>query len=290
MPKTIVPHQNPDLDAIMSTWLLVRFDQPRYGDAKLVYIPGSTTYKDLPVDGNPDVVHVDVGFGRYDHHQKGRQDTCASELVYKSLVEEGLVKPSDEALKAMIEHARAIDLFLDYDWSEANETRFSFTLSEIIPALHRLQIHEDEVVVRMIMVQLDGVYQKMKDLYKAREEIKEGVEFQSVWGKGLMVESGADNVHKIAQRMGYEIVLVKNEKSQYIGIKTVPSVEKSLRPLYDKIHKLDGPPRLGEAGEGKWFYHNSGHMLLHGSSKGKKPEPSKLSIEEILELIKSITD
>ena len=280
MPKTIVTHQNPDLDAIMSTWLLLRFDQSRYGDSELVFIPGSTTYKDRPVDEDKDVVHVDVGMGKFDHHQPGVEETCASELVYRSLIEEGLVKPSDEALKSMIKHAKSIDLFYDFDWSEANDPRFSFSLSEIIPALHLLQIHDDEAVLRMTLVQLDGVYQKLKGVYKAREEIEEGVEFQSLWGKGLMVSAGSDSVHKVAQRMGYKIVLVKNENTGYMGVKTAPDVDESLKPLYDKIVEQDEQDR--------WFYHNSGHMILHGSSKGKKPEPSKLDARQILDLIKSI--
>lgn len=281
MPKTIVTHQHPDLDAIMSVWLLVRFDQPRYGDAEIAFVPGSTTYKREPVDSDEEVVHVDVGFGRFDHHQEGRYGTCASELVRRSLVEEGLVEASDEALRAMIEHAKAIDLFEDRGWSEATETRFAFSLSEIIPALHRLQVHDNEAVTRMVMVQLDGVYQRLKGWYKAKEEIATGEEFESKWGKGIAVEGAADDVHKIAQRMGYEIVVVGDKERGYLGIKIAPNNKEKLTDLYAKIAELDG--------QSKWFYHNSGQMLLHGSDKGKKPEPTKLSVKQVVELIRELS-
>lgn len=278
----IVTHQHPDLDAIMSVWLLIRHDQSRYGDAKLAFVPGSTTYKNLPVDSNHEIVHVDVGFGKYDHHQEGAYGTCASEQVWRDLVEQGLVKPSDEALKAMVEHAKSIDLFEDREWPEADLPRFAFTLSEIIPALHRLQIHDNEAVVRMIMVQLDGIYQKLKDWYKSKQAIEQGIEFESRWGKGLAIEVGADDVHKVAQRMGYEIVVVGDTGTGYMGIKIEPGVKEKLRPLYDKIAQVDGAE--------KWFYHNSGQMLLHGSDKGKKPALSKLSVSEILEMIKELSN
>lgn len=279
MPKTIVTHQHPDLDAIMSVWMLVRHDQSRYGDAKLEFIPGSTTYKNLPVDGDSEVVHVDVGYGRYDHHQEGGYGTCATELIWRDLVQEGLVAPSDEALKAMVEHAKAIDLFSDREWEEAKLARFAFTLSEIIPALHRLQVYDNEAVTRMVMGQLDGVYQRLKAWYKAKEELGGGVEFESKWGRGIAVE-GSDDVHKVAQRAGYEIVVASDRLREYLGIKIAPGAKEKLDDLYAKILEVDG--------EGKWFYHNSGQMLLHGSDKGKKPLKTKLNMEKILEIIKTL--
>lgn len=281
MSKTLVTHRHPDLDAIMSLWLMVRFDQSRYGDAELVFIPASTTYRNEPVDSNEAVIHTDVGMGKYDHHQEGRFGTCASELVWKELVSQGLILPSDEAVKMMVEHAKSIDLFEDCFWEEAKLPRFEFTLSEIIPALHRLQIFDDEAVARMIFVQFDGVYQKLKDWYKAKQEIEGGVEFESIWGKGIAVEAGSDDVHKVAQRMGYKIVVVGDPGTGYLGIKTVPAADRSLKPLYDKIVALDGTE--------KWFFHNSGQMVLHGSDKGPRQSPSKLSVEKILDLIGEIS-
>jgi len=276
MPKVIVTHKNPDLDAIMSAWLLIRFDQSRYGDAAFEFVPGGTTYKNLPVDEDQGVVHVDVGYGKYDHHQAGSYGTCASKLVWEALIKEGLIAPTDMALRQMVEYALAIDLFVDCEWAEAGQARYAFTLSEIVPALHRLQIHDNEAVLRMVLIQLDGVYQRLKDMYKAKEEIAQGIEFASPWGKGLAVESGSDDVHKTAQKMGYKIVVEKTNKG-YVKIKIVPGLNKTLKDLYDKIVAVDGVE--------KWFYHNSGQMMLNGSSKGPSVEPSSLTISEILTMI-----
>jgi len=104
----------------------------------------------------------------------------------------------------------------------------------------------------------------------------------SKWGKGLAIADGADDIHKIAQRSGYEIVVVGNVQSGYLGIKTAPGTKPSLEELYDKIIKVDG--------EEKWFYHNSGQMVLHGSNKGGKVAASSLSVESILKMIEELTD
>jgi hypothetical protein len=182
----------------------------------------------------------------------------------------------------MVEHARSIDVFEDREWPEASEERFAFTLSEIIPALHRLQVHDDQAVTRMVMAQLDGVYQRLKGWYKAQAAIKEGEEFESRWGKGLAVTEAADDVHKIAQRMGYEIVVVGDKTRGYLGIKIAPGAKEKLDALYDKISVLDGTE--------KWFYHNSGQMLLHGSDKGKRPTPTQLTVGKVVEIIKELSN
>jgi len=282
MPKTIVTHRHPDLDAIMGIWLLTRFDPNHYGNAELAFIPGSTTYQNQVVDSDEEVIHEDVGYGKYDHHQEGRYGTCAAELIWQDLITEGLASPTDQALKAMVEHTRAIDLFEDCVWPEAREARFAFSLSEIIPALHRLQKYDDEAVVQMSLVQLDGVYQKLKDWYQSQRGMKTGIEFQSRWGRGIAVENGADDLHKVAQRAGYEIVVVGDLKRGYLGIKTKPGNKESLRALYDKIMTLENSD--------EWFYHNSGQMLLYGSDKGSRPaEPPKLTVSQVVKLIQELS-
>lgn len=271
-------HKNPDLDAIMSCWLLVRFDQSRFGDAKLEFIPASTTYKNEKVDSDPDIVHVDVGFGRFDHHQPGVLNTCGSELVYRYLVEQNLISPSDKPVTEMIEHALQIDHFKDCFWEEAQESRFAFTLSEIIPSIHRLQVYDNEAVVRMVLVYLDAAYQRLKDWDKSKKAIAQGQTFNALWGKGVMVATGADDVSKVAQRMGYDIVIVHDPEKGYLKIKLKPDNPHNLSPVYDKIKEREDSSR--------WFYHNSGLMLFSGSDKGANREKSELTPAEILEIVR----
>ncbi len=278
MTKLIVTHIHPDLDAIMSSWLLVRFDQSRYGDAKFEFVPAPTTYRGLPPDNDPNVVHLDVGGGKFDHHKPGGFATCASKLVWEELVAEGLISPTDLALKDMVEMAFEIDTFADCYWPDSDKARMAFMLHEIIPALHRLQTHDNEAVLRMVFVYLDGVYQRLKDIERGRESIMEGEEFESAWGRGILVNSPADDVSKIAQKMGYEIVVINDPEKGHLKIKTAPGVELPLEKIYVKIGEREDKSR--------WVYHNSGHMLFSGSDKGEQKERTKLTAREILEMIK----
>lgn len=278
MTKMIVTHIHPDLDAIMSSWMLVRFDQSRYGDAKFEFVPAPTTYKNLPPDNDPDIVHTDVGGGKFDHHKPGGFSTCASKLIWEELIAEGLISPTDMALKTMVEIALEIDTFADCYWPGTDSPRMAFMLHEIIPALHRLQTHDNEAVLRMVFVYLDGVYQRLKDWEKGREAVNEGEEFESAWGKGIIVTTAADDVSKIAQKMGYEIVIISDEVHGHLKIKTAPNVKLPLKSLYDKIALREDSNR--------WVYHNSGHMLFSGSDKGELRERTSLHGSDILEMIK----
>lgn len=280
MPKTIVTHIHPDLDAIMSCWLLVRFDQPRFGDAKLAFVNAGETYKGEMVDGDNDVVHVDTGRGVFDHHQPGVTKTCAAKLVMEHLVNGGQIDEDNEPVKDMVAYALDIDHFLDLYWPDTNNPRYAFMLHEIIPALHALQIYDDEAVTRMAFAYLDATYQKLKERQKGKEVIEEAQEFESVWGKGVAIEGEIDDLSKQAQRMGYKIVVVYNPKKLYMKVKTAPDVKTDLRLLYDKIAAIEGPDM--------WFYHNSGHIILTGSDKGGPKAPTTMTIDKMLSIIKSI--
>ena len=283
MPKTIVTHFHPDLDAIMSAWLLVRFDQSQFGDAQFAFCSAGQTYRGEEVDSDPDTVHVDTGMGRYDHHMPGGEKTCAARLVFQSLQAAGYIDEDDSALRAMSDFAYEIDTFADCYWPEAEHPRYAFMLHEIIPALHALQIHDNEAVLRAGFLYLDGVYQFLKNTRHAKEAIqeadREGQTFDSPWGRGIYVTSSAGDVSKVAQKMGYGIVIIYDPIKKYMKIKTAPKVKFSLRSLYDKIVELE-PLDM-------WIYHPSGHIVLNGSDKGPK-KLTELSIEDILGLIGKI--
>lgn len=277
MSKLIVTHIHPDLDAIMSSWLLVRFNQPQYGDAKFEFVPAPHTYKDLSPDNDPNVIHVDVGGGKFDHHKAGGFSTCAARLVYDELIALKLVNAEDESLKTLINIAYEVDTFADCYWPGTDHPRMAMMLHEIIPALHRLQTHDNEAVLRMVFVYLDGVYQRLKDWQKGKEAVNEGTEFESAWGKGIIVTTAADDVSKTAQKMGYDIVVISDTNKGYLKIKTAPGVRLPLKAIYDKICLAENPER--------WVYHNSGHMLFSGSDKGEFKERTTLHLNDLLEMI-----
>jgi hypothetical protein len=77
--KIIVTHNNPDLDAVTSIWLIVRW-LPGWEDAEFKFVPAGKTYQGGRVDSQADVLHVDTGLGKLDHHQTDEY-TCAAKLT-----------------------------------------------------------------------------------------------------------------------------------------------------------------------------------------------------------------
>ena len=92
----IVSHIWPDLDSITSIWLLKRFGG--YKDAELAFIPTGNTLNGMPVDSDPEVIHVDTGRGRFDHHQEEvhGHHICSAKLVWQA------VRPEDGALERLV--------------------------------------------------------------------------------------------------------------------------------------------------------------------------------------------
>lgn len=278
MGKLIVTHHHPDLDAIFAAWLLKTFLKEEYGEAAFAFVPAGQTYKNKPVDADGDVVHVDTGGGRFDHHDKERQEMSAGELVYNHLVEKQPHLGEEKALMWMSEFVTEIDHFGEYFWPEPLNIRYAFMLSSIVPSLHLLGEYSNKEVVEMVFVMLDGVYKLLKDYQKAKEDIEKGREVESSeWGRMLVLESGADSAMKVAQKMGYDVVLRKDPRTGFVKIKSAPKPEIDLEPLYDKIAAAEKSDR--------WFFHPSGHMILNGSNKNPESEPTSLELEEIVEMI-----
>ena len=84
--QTIVTHVSPDLDAIASAWLLLRY-VPNFEGAKVVFV--NTGNPDRAILAQADAV-VDTGGAYnpyqywYDHHQmENPNETCAAMLVWR---------------------------------------------------------------------------------------------------------------------------------------------------------------------------------------------------------------
>ncbi len=276
MTKLIVTHHHPDLDGIAAAWILVRH-LPEFVDPSFAFVPAGQSYRDEPVDSDPDVVHVDTGKGMFDHHDKEREKLSAAELVYRHVLGKRSELAGDEALREMVNFVTDIDHFGEYFWPDPLNSRYSFMLSSIVPSLHLLNLYSPEEVVRMVFVMLDAVYQTLKDTSHAKQEIARGNEFDTVWGKGIAVLSGADTIMKVAQRMGYEVVVRKDPRTGFTKIKSAPKEKIDLRPIYDRIIVLEG--------DGRWYFHPSGHMLINGTSKNAEVEPSALTPSDIVKII-----
>lgn len=283
--KMLVTHQNPDMDAIGACWLLKRFLEEDFHEAEYYFVPAGDEVLDAVLTAKgykrEEVVHVDTGLGIFDHHQPGhtRRDS-ASLLVYEYLCQRYPDLENDEALGRVVDFLNETDHFGSYWWPEANNDRYMFGLEEVLSGLRSGKQFTDRELVEFGMVCLDGAFTSMKIKVSAEEDVKAlGQEFETKWGKALAIENSNDAVMKLAQRMGYEIVVRKDKEMGNIRIKAAPKDEIMLDTVFEEIKERDQ--------EGTWYYHPSGHMLINGSKKHVGQKPSPLSLVEVVEIIKN---
>lgn len=275
MSKLIVTHINPDPDAITSVWLLRRFD-PAYETAGVAFVPAGTSYENQPADHDPDIVHVDTGHGQFDHHETDGR-TCAAKLVLDHLQTKFDYLKNNEILDRLVEIIIGDDHFEDCYWPEPTHDRYNFFFGEILHGLKQNNTVTDHGLVDLGSTCLDGIYTSLKLKIEAEQEIQTGIEIQTKWGKGLAIESKNDTVLTVAQRMGY-VVVVRKDPEGMVRIKAQPHSNVDFTELYETVKARDP--------EATWFLHASKKMLLNGSYKNPNSVFSKLSLDEIIELLK----
>ena len=276
---TIVAHKTPDLDAIAATWLLKRF-LPNWQDAELAYVPAGKTLRNEPVDHDPHVWHVDTGFGRLDHHQSDA-DTCAAKKVYEYLqteISHGEIW-EDEALARIVEVVNFFDHFKEVLLPDPNADYHVFQAVSIIDGFKVLYPENDQQIAEHGFAILDAIYKVMQEKVWAEEIIAaDGIPFTSKWGKAIAFETLNDAVLKVSQKMGYLVVVRKDPHKKYIRIKGMPGTEIDFTAAYERLQKMDP--------EATWYLHSSKKILLNGTTKNPDMRPTKLSLNEIIEVLK----
>jgi hypothetical protein len=276
--KIIVTHLSPDLDAIASVWLIKKY-LPNWSDAEVKFVPSGTTLDNQLPDSNKDIIHVDTGLGKFDHHQTDDY-TSATKLVYKYLLgrdylEEKEIKP----LEKIIEYVNSTDHFAEVFYSDPEADRYDFMIRQLVDGLK--VINRDETkLMEIIFLLLESALIVFKNKVNAEEEINRGFVFKSYLGRSLALESKNEETVKLALKKGFKLVIRRHPEVGFTRIKTIPDKKYNLRPIYEKILKLDK--------KGSWFFHISGHMLLNGSSGNPKLIPTTLSLNKIIEIARAI--
>lgn len=279
--KTIVTHLNPDEDAITSVWLVKRFF-PEWSDAQVKFVPAGETLDQKAPDRDRNIIHVDTGLGKFDHHMTGDRSRCAATLVLDEIKTQQYISDQTQliALARVVEIVRAVDHAEERVWPDPANDRYEFFLEMIFDGLKsgKRTLDNEELVV-FGMTALDGVLSGMIEKIRAEAVIKSAIHFDGPWGKGLGAETGSDMIHRLAERMGYMVVAVKNPKRGNVRVYAHPSAKDAdLTYVYEAIRKKDP--------HSDWFLHASKRLLLNGSSSNPKMRPTVLSLHEIIEIIK----
>lgn len=274
--KTIVVHIGPDLDAITAVWLVKTFFEG-WEEASLAFVPAGKTLGGKPPDENPDILHLDTGFGRFDHHQTDA-DTCAAVLVYEEIKRE---HGEDKALARLIAVVNEVDHFREVFFPTPTADLWDFSLAAQIDGWRLLYADNPIKIVELGMQALDAIYKAFQNKLWAEKELAEkGVEFTTRWGKGVGVATANDEIVHLGQKMGYAVVVRKDPAKGYLRVKALPKEEIDLTPLYERL-KTEEP-------DATWFLHASRHMVLNGSSKNPDMRPTKKTLEEIIRVIEEV--
>jgi len=276
--KTIVTHLSPDLDAIASVWLIKKY-LTGWGNAQIKLVPSGTTLDNQLPDSNKNVIHVDTGLGKFDHHQINEY-VSATKLVYKYLLKEDLIDFKDiKPIEKIVEYVNSTDHFAEVFYFEPDSDRYDFMIRQLVDGLKVIN-REETKLIEIIFQLLDAVLVVFKNKVNAEEEIKNGFVFRSYLGKSLAIETKNEETVKLALKKGFSLVVRRHPEAGFTRIKTLPDKKLNLKPVYEKILKIDK--------KGSWFFHISGHMLLNGSSGNPKLIPTSLSLNKIIEIVKSI--
>ncbi len=275
--KTIVTHIGPDCDAITSVWLVKTF-LPGWEEAGYAFVPAGKTLEGKPPDDNPEIVHVDTGFGKFDHHQTNA-DTCAAKIVYETAVK--MEHGPDPALERLVSVVNDIDHFREVFYPNPTADFWNLGLEAQIDGWRLLYTDNPIKIVDLGMEALDGIYKSFQNKIWAEKELKEkGVEFETKWGKGIGVETTNDDVVHLAQKMGYVMAIRKDPKKGYLRVKALPKPEIDLEPVYDRLR--------GDEPDASWFLHASHHMVLNGSSKNPDMKPTQRTLAQIIDVVKEV--
>jgi len=276
--KTVVTHIYPDADAITAVWLIKRY-LPGWQDAPVKTVPAGETLDGKPADADDEVFHVDTGLGRFDHHQKN-DFTCAARLVYQYLKSEQSLPQKDiTALDRLVNFINAVDHFQEVFYPQAEADRYDFSFYQLVEGLNHFLKTTSEVL-DFCFIMLDVFLRLLKTKIDAETEIKRGLIFKSQFGRSLAMETANSGAIKLALKLGYALVVVKNPKTGHARIKTQPSDRYDLSSVYRKIMEVDK--------KGTWFLHISHHMLLNGSSKHPHFIATGLSLPQLIAIIKKV--
>ncbi len=304
--KIIVTHASPDLDAVTSVWLIKKF-LPGWNEAQLQFVPAgerlknrelsSTNYESGgPIEkiGTDEVIHVDTGMGPLDHHQIDDALVCAASRTWDYVrvqnSEFGIQREKHQTKKEAVD--RIVKVVVDFDhfkevfWENPTADYHEFSLYGILEGLKIQKPDEDLYYVDFVIPCLDALLHHFENKIWAEKEIADsGKVFETKWGNGIGFETINDTAVKLAQKMGYVVVVRKDPRKGYVRVKARPllkvknSEDINLTLVYEQLKKMDP--------DATWFLHVSKKMLLNGSVKNPTMKPTSLSLDDIIKVIKN---
>lgn len=268
-------------------------DKPETKNGKLRTDNGKNPIEFL---GKDEIVHVDTGMGSLDHHQTSDQDVSAASRTFDYVLKNNSSLASDEdkkeAIGRIVKVVVETDHFKEVFWENPIADYHEFSLLGVLEGVKLQKPGDDTYCMEFGFQCLDALLHNFENRIWAEKEIAQSAYiFETRFGRGIGFEIINDSVLKLAQKMGYMLVVRKDPRKGYVRIKARPDEVQSsklkaksdgidLTNVYKQLRKMDP--------EASWFLHVSKKMLLNGTPKNPKMIPTKLSLQEIISVLKNI--
>lgn len=293
----IVVHNRPHLDEIAAIWLLKKFGQeifPGIGDAEIAFLntgresPDGRSAAEYEEEG---VLFVGVGGGRFDDHPKNGE--CATTLVAKAL---GV--NDDPALAKILKYVTNNDL---------KGSSQPLDVADVVQSYYQEFPDNPLFIIEWAMTGFEVEYTKQLRFFTAtREEFERAARIEEVDGprgklKLAVVESDSEQIGKFARSEygGQVAIIIQRNSSGNVQIFTNRKYGLMLYDVVQMIRLAEAEKRGSAvtsdwkvlASEGKiegaeeWYFHEPVQALLNGSLTASDVPPTKLSLDEIKEMV-----
>lgn len=275
--RYLVTHVKPHLDDICGIWLL-RTYLPGFSKAAIRFIPidekGGKTWDGRKVDSNPSVIHVGVARGKFDEH-RGIKNASATTLVWKYLKRKGFApgnRPDD--------HRDALERIVDYVYAEDTGRLKGLPHRNVTLPVLLSGFHDSLRRTRIGFLLLQSLLHIETNALTLEDDWKRRIEFRTPWGRGVALETAAAGSDDFSYRNGFVLVVTRNPKTGDRGIRAAMESGANLRELARKIREREPLAQ--------WYLHHSGKLLLCGDAVAPRVRRSKLALNELVALIKSL--
>lgn len=291
--NTLLTHWNPDFDAGFGVWLLRKFGEEKWlgvEKARIEFLksdrlPKGKTAMELEMEGK---LCVDIGKGRYDHHQLEHNTTeCAATLIARDL------EISDLAVENLLKLAVRDDL-------SGKSQRFE--LPHLVKTMNSYYPENPEKVLAWLMETLEAIYAEQLEFWWQKYTSDVKVDEVGLPGnRVLRVFSGSSDSRQfqIACRHRGAAVVIQQKSSGHVQIFTDRKYELLIEDIVQmvRIEEMRAKGKVQTTdwkilrangkvpGVEEWHYQQEAQNLFNGSLTAPDVTPTRLSLDKIREIV-----
>ncbi|EFO81806.1 hypothetical protein OSCT_0383 [Oscillochloris trichoides DG-6] len=247
-------------------WIFIRFGGAK--DADLVFVPAGRTLDNQPADTSPEIVHVDTGGGRFDHHHTADTTLSAAELVRREFA------PNDAVLQRLVDQVTRLDHAEAYPGRQP----IFFNINDLIAGYNALYPNRPHHVAQAMLANFDAWYEHEARQLRLERAFARRLEFETRWGLGIAMQSDDGASSRLAYSHG-AVLYAYRDRRGYMGVAAQQRSTVDLEGVYHDLQRVDA--------EADWYLHPSHRLLLCGTPKAPPQHCSNLSLEELVGLLKA---